>query len=220
MTEQTEDSGPQTEAAAADVEFISAERVIFFSDAVVAIAITLLALGLPDVHGTSNTAVLHSLHTNRNAYLPFLISFIVIAAYWRAHHRLYSYVARLDATLVTINLAWLLMIICTPYATRVLSGGPFGGVRFSLYAGIQVITMVTMVIMGRHIRAAGLLRADAPPAARSHDISVVAVAITFAVSIPIAFIPGVGQWAYAVWMASALAARTVRRARGRLAAGS
>jgi len=219
MTEQSEHSAPQAEAAATDVEFVSAERVIFFSDAVVAIAITLLALGLPDVHGTSNPAVLRSLHANRDAYLPFLISFIVIAAYWRAHHRLYAYVTRLDARLVTINLVWLLMIICTPYVTRVLSGGPFGGVRFSLYAIIQVITMATMVIMGRHIRAAGLLRADAPPAVTADDISVVAVAVTFAVSIPIAFIPGVGQWAYAVWLASALIARMVRRIRTRPAVG-
>ena len=215
MTDPIEDSPLDSPG---DVAFISAERVIFFSDAVVAIAITLLALGLPDVHGTSNAAVLRSLRANVEAYLPFVISFVVIAAYWRAHHRLYEYVAKLDARLVTINMVWLLMIICTPYATRVLSGGPFGGVRFSLYALIQVITILTLVIMRRHIRGAGLLRPDAPAAvAGTDDFSIVAVAAVFAVSIPIAFIPAVGQWAYAVWAAAALVARAVRRARNRLA---
>jgi uncharacterized membrane protein len=214
MTDDINGGAPET----ADVEFISAERVIFFSDAVVAIAITLLALGLPDVHGQSNAAVFASLRANRDAYLPFLISFVVIAAYWRAHHRLYQYVARVDNRLITINMVWLLMIISTPYATRVLSGGVFVGVRFSLYAAIQVITIVTLMIMHRHIRAARLLRADAPASAMSDDISVAAVAITFAISIPVSFIPGVGQWAYAVWVGAALVARLVRRARDRLAA--
>jgi uncharacterized membrane protein len=200
-----------------DVAFLSAQRVIFFSDAVVAIAITLLALGLPGVRGTSNTEVLRSLQANIDAYLPFVISFVVIAAYWRAHHRLYQYVARLDDRLVSINMVWLLMIICTPYATRVLSDGPFGGVRFSLYAVIQVITILTLVIMRRHIRDAGLLRSDAPTAvADTDDFNIVAVAATFAVSIPVAFKT---EWAYAIWVAAALVARIVRRLRNRPAPG-
>ena len=212
MTDQIDHS---TRDDPGDVAFISAERVIFFSDAVVAIAITLLALGLPGVGGTSNAAVLRSLHANLDAYLPFVISFVVIAAYWRAHHRLYQYVARLDDRLVTINMVWLLMIICTPYATRVLSDGPFGGVRFSLYAVIQVITILTLVIMRRHIRNAGLLRSDTPAAvAETDDFSIVAVAVTFAVSIPVSFKT---EWAYAIWVAAAMVARLVRRIRNRSA---
>ena len=210
MTDQIEDNRPDD---AGEVAFLSAQRVIFFSDAVVAIAITLLALGLPGVRGTSNAEVLRSLQANLDAYLPFVISFVVIAAYWRAHHRLYQYVARLDDRLVSINMVWLLMIICTPYATRVLSDGPFGGVRFSLYAVIQVITILALVIMRRHTRDAGLLRSDAPAAvADTDDVSIVAVAVTFAVSIPVSFKT---EWAYAIWVAAALVARAVRRVRNR-----
>lgn len=214
MTDQIEDNRPDD---AGEVAFLSAQRVIFFSDAVVAIAITLLALGLPGVRGTSNAEVLRSLRANLDAYLPFVISFVVIAAYWRAHHRLYQYVARLDDRLISINMVWLLMIICTPYATRVLSDGPFGGVRFSLYAVIQVVTILALVIMGRHIRDAGLLRPDAPAAvADTDDVSIVAVAVTFAVSIPVSF---KSEWAYAIWVAAALVARVVRRVRNRSAPG-
>jgi uncharacterized membrane protein len=46
MTDQIEDSEPDTRDVAAEVEFISAERLIFFSDAVAAIAMTLLAFTL------------------------------------------------------------------------------------------------------------------------------------------------------------------------------
>lgn len=184
-----------------------------------AIAITLLALGLPPVRGASNAQVLTSLRVNLDAYVPFLISFIVIGAHWRAHHRLYQYVERIDSPLISIDMVWLLMIIVTPYVTRVLSGSGGPGVRFSLYAIVQVITMVTFVTMRRHIRWSGLLRAGAPAhAAGVDDVSLLAVAATFAVSIPVALATG-SDWTYVVWVGSVGVVRVVRRIRGGLTGG-
>jgi uncharacterized membrane protein len=213
VTDDIEDRTPDS----ADVALISAERLIFFSDAVVAIAITLLALNLPPVVGRTDTLVLSSLRANVNAYLPFLISFIVIGAHWRAHHRLYQYVERIDSRLISIDMVWLLMIIITPYATRVLSGNGGPGVRFSLYAIVQVISMVTFVAMRRHIRQAGLRRAGAPAhAAGVDDVSLLAAAATFAASIPIALATGGSDWTYVVWVGSVGVVRVVRRIRGGL----
>jgi uncharacterized membrane protein len=212
LTDETKDSPPGTGEASSEIQLIAAERLIFFSDAVVAIAITLLALGLPDVTGDSNPAVLHSLRGNVNSYLPFLISFVVIAGYWRVHHRLYQHVARLDSRLISINMVWLLMIICMPYVTRVLSGGnTFSAVRFSLYAVIQVITIVTFVIMRRHIRDHDLVRAGVHTTVTpAYDASFLAVAAAFAISIPIAFAAPT-QWTYLVWVGAGFAGRAVRR---------
>jgi uncharacterized membrane protein len=210
MTEQIEGNSPD---AADEVELIAAERVIFFSDAVVAIAITLLALGLPLPHGSNNTAVWHSLRAGRDAYIAFLISFAVIGAHWRTHHRLFRAVARMDAVAIAMNSVWLLMIITTPYATRVLSGNGGFGVRFGLYAAIQVITLVTFWLMSRHVRSGHLLRPGTPASlSRSDDLGVLALAVTFALSIPLAFIPAVGQWVYVVWVAAVVVIRWVRRA--------
>ena len=210
MAEQIEGSSPD---AAGGVELVAAERVIFFSDAVVAIAITLLALGLPLPHGSSNTAVWHSLRAGRDAYIAFLISFAVVGAHWRTHHRLFRAVARMDAVAIALNSVWLLMIVITPYATRVLSGSGGFGVRFGLYAAIQVITLVTFWLMSRHVRKGHLLR----PGMRAwlspgDDVVVLALAATFALSIPLAFIQGIGQWVYVVWVAAVVVTRWVRRA--------
>jgi uncharacterized membrane protein len=212
MTDQTDDSPPESAGTGGEVELIAAERLIFFSDAVVAIAITLLALGLPAVTGTTDAQVLRSLGNNVNAYLPFLISFVVIAGYWRVHHRLYQFVARLDSGLISINMVWLLMIICIPYVTRVLSdGNDFSPVRFSLYAVIQVITVMTFVVMRRHMRHHGLLRPQVTATVgAAYDLSFLAVAVAFAISIPIAFATRT-QWTYLVWVGAGLAARAVRR---------
>lgn len=213
MTDQSNCGPPDAAGSAADVELIAAERVIFFSDAVVAIAITLLALGLPLPHGSSNAAVWRSLGAGRDAYIAFVISFIVIGAHWRTHNRLFRAVARLDATIISLNMVWLLMIIITPYATRILSGNGGFGVRFSLYAAIQVVTLVMFWLMSRHVRNGRLL----PPGTRARvsaadDTFVLALATTFAISIPIAFITAVSQRVYLIWVAAVIALRWVRRA--------
>jgi len=233
MTEQTEHSATddsatddsstndsstndrQLEAGAIvdESEFMAAERLVFFTDAVVAIAMTLLAFDLRSPAITahmSNRAALSALwDPNRLYYLAFLISFMVIGSHWRAHHRLFRNVSRLDARIISMNMIWLLMIVIMPFATRVLSGMGAFGIRFSLYAVIQVVTMLTALLMSRHIRANELLRPGAPgPRPTDYEATLLTGAAMFAISIPVAFAT---QWAFAVWVASVPVARLVRR---------
>jgi uncharacterized membrane protein len=193
------------------VEFISAERLIFFSDAVVAIAITLLALALPVPHGATSRAIFKDMWASRDAYFAFLISFVVIANHWRSHHRLYRNVTKLDGRIVTINMFWLLLIVITPFATKLLNAKGGFGARFTVYAVIQVATILTYFFMSRHIRTGHLLRPSAPaPATRADDAALLAVAGMFALSIPVAYASN-NQWAFAIWVAAVFAARAVRR---------
>jgi|SRR5580704_9876904 uncharacterized membrane protein len=216
MTDQTPDGAESV--VEADVDYISAERLIFFSDAVVAIAITLLALGLtvPSIPSSaSNYQIAMALwqRPERLAYLAFLISFVVIGSHWRSHHRLFRYVSRLDQRLISLNLGWLLMIVIMPFATRLIAGNGGFGVRFGFYATIQVLIMVLFLLMSRHIRGHDLLRPNAPPpSSQDDDTTLIAVAAMFAISIPVAFVT---QWAFAFWVASSPAAKIVRRLRER-----
>jgi len=217
MTDQIEDSEPATGDIAAEAEFISAERLIFFSDAVVAIAMTLLAFSLPLPHHVASDAsdktVWDAVWAGRTDYLTFLISFAVIANHWRLHHRLFRFVSRLDARIITLNMVWLLLIVIIPFATKLISGAGGFGIRFTVYAAIQVLTVLTFLLMSRHIRASDLLRAEVPAGGqRDDDVGLLTVAAMFAISIPVAFVT---QWAFVVWIASAPAARAVRRYRER-----
>ena len=78
---------------ATDPATASAERLSFFADAVIAIAITLLALELPKPEGTTNAELLHSVGVHRGDYIAFLISFLVIGSHWAAHQRVFSVVS-------------------------------------------------------------------------------------------------------------------------------
>jgi TMEM175 potassium channel family protein len=191
-----------------EVGFLSAERLAVFSDAVVAIAITLLALDLPIPHGQNNMDLLRSVADNRDEYLAFAISFIVIAAHWRGHHRTFSYL-RAAGPIVGWNLLWLFFIVLTPFSTRVLSDNGAFQVRFTFYAAQQALIGISflMVIIGidRH----KLLRPGSPPdLLRTGVIRLIGLSATFLISIPVCFFT---PWAYAIWVAIPLTSRIVRR---------
>lgn len=200
--------------AEVEVEASAAERVVTFSDAVVAIAITLLALGLAvpldTTDHTSNGQLLDALRGEWPAYLAFLISFAVIGRHWATHRRVFRYVTRLNAVVGRLNMVWLLMMVLTPFAANLLAGQGGFGVRFSIYALIQVIATGCLMLMSREIVQANLLRPNAPVRAHHPDyLPGIGICIAFLVAIPVAFVTG---WAYAVWASAPLLTRLLRRA--------
>lgn len=190
------------EAGTTSFDAAAAERLIFFSDAVVAIAITLLAFTLPIPKGNTTAEVLHAVGGYKNQYLAFLISFFVIGSYWRFHQRLFRSIPRLDSRVTAANMIWLLAVAITPYATRVLSQNGAFGLRFTFYAAIQFLTLLCFFVMNRDLRRAGLL----PDVAESQvrEVRILTVAALFLISIPLAFVT---QWAYLAWIAAAPATR-------------
>src|SRR5690349_8854029 len=97
------------------------ERMILFSDAVFAIAITLMALELkvPELHQQLVTD--HNLVASLSHMIPkfigFLISFFIIGQYWTVHHRLFGFVENYNLRLMWLNLIFLLAIILMPFST-------------------------------------------------------------------------------------------------------
>src|SRR4051794_8977616 len=78
---------------------VAAERLTFFADAVIAIAITLLALELPTPLGSTNHELLESVGEHQGEYIAFLISFVVIGAHWSGHHRVFRHVESIGGRL-------------------------------------------------------------------------------------------------------------------------
>ena len=99
------------------------ERIVFFSDAVFAIAITLLALEirLPDIVGSGNAELLKELLSIWPKYLSFIVSFLVIGNFWLIHHRQFRYIERYDTRLIFINLFVLMAIAFIPFPTVIIS---------------------------------------------------------------------------------------------------
>jgi uncharacterized membrane protein len=205
---------PRPATAEAEAETRATERVITFSDAVIAIAITLLALALPVPGGTrglTDGQFLTALRGNGPDYLAFLISFFVIGSHWSSHRGLTRYMCGLNGAFNRLNMLWLLMMVLTPFAARVLSGSGGFGARFTIYVLIQIIATASLMLMNRTTVRANLLRRDAPERARHPDnVPFLAMCVMFLLSIPVAFATD-SAWACALWVASPLAARGLRR---------
>lgn len=99
------------------------ERLTFFSDAVFAIAITLLVIEIrpPVLHGASEAELGHALAALTPNFVGFFVSFFVIGRFWLGHHRLFGQLARADDKLTFANLLLLLGIAFMPFPTAVFS---------------------------------------------------------------------------------------------------
>ncbi|MFI5934470.1 TMEM175 family protein [Actinoplanes sp. NPDC051494] len=189
---------------------VAAERLTFFSDAVVAIAITLLALELPVPAALTNAEAWHEVSADRAEYLSFLISFVVIGAHWASHHRLFRHVDRVGGRLSLLNLLWLLMQILTPFAAKVLSGDGAFQFRFGLYATVQALAGLLFLLLVREIRAHGLYRRGTPPELFPNAyVGAGILALGFALSVPVSFVTE--QYAYDLWFAVPVLTAVVRR---------
>jgi uncharacterized membrane protein len=117
------------------------ERLVFFSDAVFAIAITLLALEIrlpEDIGHASNTELLHGLLSIWPKYLGYLISFLSIGNFWIIHHRQYRYIERYDTRLMFINMLILMAVAFIPFPTSVISenGNRTATILYALNASV------------------------------------------------------------------------------------
>jgi uncharacterized membrane protein len=148
---------------AADPEFDShaTDRLTLFSDAVVAIAITLLAIELPVPSSGTTAAFLTSVKDDSGHYAAFLISFQTIAASWSAHHDVFQHTRRVDVRLRQLNMMWLFTIVLIPFATKLLTspGGESLTVhvfQYGFYALVQTVKAAILLAMLRHMTTHGL----------------------------------------------------------------
>jgi uncharacterized membrane protein len=97
------------------------ERLILFSDAVFAIAITLLVIEIkiPEVHEgeVTDNALLDKLVELIPKFIGFLVSFLLIGQYWIVHHRMFGYVINFTGKLIWLNIFFLLAVALMPFST-------------------------------------------------------------------------------------------------------
>lgn len=139
---------------------IAPERMIAFSDAVVAIAITLLILplvGLKLPEGDPNP--LQTIWTNNYALiLSFLITWAVIISFWLTHNRLFRMFENIDQAVILWNLVWLFAIIVLPFpmnlANQLTDNGnsiPINSVT-AFYIGTMAVLSISLTMMQRETR--------------------------------------------------------------------
>jgi uncharacterized membrane protein len=109
------------------------DRTVFFSDAVFTIAITILVLDIrvPDIQeGRVAMELPAQILGLGPKYLSCVISFLVLAVYWQAHHRVFRPFRSYDGTLVWLNFLFLMAVAFLPFPTSLL--GEYSGEQVSV----------------------------------------------------------------------------------------
>lgn len=130
------------------------ERFLLFTDAVMAIAVTLLILPVVDTAldlESRDRTVIDLLGDLKGELLGFLLGFAVIMVMWLAHQQVFSNVARPNAWLVRLNMLWLLSITLLPFTTALIADHGDEQATVLLYIGniavgifsLGAVTLVT-----------------------------------------------------------------------------
>jgi uncharacterized membrane protein len=169
------------------------DRIIFFSDAVFAIAITLLVLDLkvPAIPARQVAAHLGpALRGLGPLYLSYAISFLVIGSFWAAHHRIYRHITGYDGTLIALNTLLLLCIAFLPFPSAVL--GQYGDTPLApmLYAAVlATVSFLLLLIWAYACWGWRLVAASIDPRlVRAHAIRAAVTVLIFLLSIPLALV--------------------------------
>lgn len=134
------------------------ERLIFFSDAVFAIAITLLVIEIkiPELK-EGETLTEHLLLDKLSDLIPkfvgFIISFWLIGQYWIVHHRMFSFVINFTDRLIWLNILFLFAIALMPFSTGFYSEYVLKGVVSPaiFYTGNIALLGIANFLMWRYI---------------------------------------------------------------------
>ncbi len=115
-------------------------RLEAFSDGVFAVAITLLALDL-NIAGPGHGSLAHQLGRHWSQFVAYLVSFITIGIIWVNHHALVRNIAKVERTLLFLNLSLLLFVVLIPSATSTMASylsrpSYDSHVAMALYAGV------------------------------------------------------------------------------------
>ncbi len=125
----------------------SVSRLVNFSDAVVAIAITLLVLPLVDIEPPSgDESVWSVMAQNSGSFLAFGLSFVITLLYWRRHHRMFDGLTSFTPALLALNGVWLALVVFLQFPTEMLGRSEAPGT-----ATLYLLTLAAITFSGLSI---------------------------------------------------------------------
>lgn len=124
-------------------------RLLNFTDAVVAVAITLLIVPLTDIFNNFRHVDVNKVITSYFFYeslLGLLISFFVVYSFWKVHRQIFSNVQVIPKSVETINSFWLLTVIIIP-ATTLINFSSKSNLGIYIYILVLIFNSVLLHIM-------------------------------------------------------------------------
>ena len=166
-------------------------RLEAFSDAVLAIIITIMVLELRPPHGTE----LSALRPLMPVLLSYILSFVYLGIYWNNHHHMLHATHRVTGPILWANLHLLFWLSLVPFVTAWMGENHLASTPAALYGVVLLMAAIAYWILQRHI-----LRAEGPQ-------SVLALAVgrdTKGKLSPLLYLLAIGAAFVRPWLADAL----------------
>lgn len=184
------------------------ERLEYFSDAIMAIAITLLVIEIkvPDV---APDKLAHALWHLWPSYIAYALSFCTIGLVWVSHHSLFRRIANVDRPLLLLNLCLIAFVAFLPFSTAVLANYSWGessgaSISVMLYSLnmllIGLAFLALWVYLYRHI--AMFVAGVSAESVRNSIVRSTLVPLAYLVSMGLAFVNT--KICYAIWLATTI----------------
>ncbi|MET0458992.1 MAG: TMEM175 family protein [Ilumatobacteraceae bacterium] len=171
---------------------ISFERVAFFTDAVFAIALTLIVVGIgvpaiTDDH--SESELWRALGEQRAEFISFAIGVLVIGFYWTSHHATFEDLAAVDRGYVMRTIPYLALVAFLPYPIRLVGTYDANSVAWAVFAlNLAAVSSMETVLFA-HSWKAGLQAQPLSPAEAHRNVVMSMLPVPFfLVSVPLAFV--------------------------------
>jgi uncharacterized membrane protein len=189
----------------------SAERIVMLTDAVVAIAMTLLVLPLVDLAPEADKVPLNDfLRTHGSELFGFALSFLVIAQFWAAHERAFTGLQQTTSVIRRLTMLWLLGIAFLPFPTALVGRHTTNASAFFYLATMFVLGVLTSVISELTARQAS--EEDSMSSHRRHVRRTWAATAVFGLcAVVSAWNADLGLWGLLLILAIRLAGRTGSR---------
>jgi uncharacterized membrane protein len=162
---------------------MSKERLLAFSDGVIAILITIMVLELRVPHG-SDWAALTPLVP---IFLTYVLSFVVLGIYWNNHHHMFQITQRINGQILWANLHLLFWLSLIPFVTGWMGENHFESVPTAVYGIVLVGAAVAYTILQNSI-----LKEEGPnsrlAAAVKSDVKGKLSIVLYVLAVPLAFV--------------------------------
>ena len=126
---------------------MSKSRVEAFTDAVIAIIMTILVLNLDAPQSVSFEALFQM----RYSFLFYLISFLSLAIYWLNHHHLFQITRKISGKVLWINILFILCLSFFPFATSWADDNPGDRVPQLTYGVVILLTNIFYALLCREL---------------------------------------------------------------------
>jgi uncharacterized membrane protein len=185
------------------------ERLVTFSDAVFAIAATLLFIDLrpPTASPTAYEVALRDFLSDPGPFIATTIGFLVVGSYWASHRRIFGLIRDTNGTLVWANLTFLFFVAVQPFLTAAMAEHSPNQTSVLLYTYGQIGAGIAQGLVWWVALRHRELLTERATAGRIRYVSVALLRapVTFALSIPVTILvgppAGMASWGLMVLLA-------------------